>query len=34
MLCDMVTTAFHGAELAEIKHGDTVCITGIGGVGQ
>ena len=34
MLCDMVTTAFHGAELAEIKHGDTVAVLGIGGVGQ
>ena len=33
MLCDMVTTGFHGAELAEVKLGDTVCVIGIGPVG-
>lgn len=33
MLCDMVVTGFHGAELAEIKFGDTVCVIGIGPVG-
>lgn len=34
MISDMMTTAFHGAELAEIEFGDTVVIYGIGGVGQ
>lgn len=33
MLCDMVTTGFHGAELANIQFGDTVCVIGIGPVG-
>ncbi|SCK01931.1 NADP-dependent alcohol dehydrogenase [uncultured Clostridium sp.] len=33
MLCDMVVTGFHGAELAEVKLGDTVCVIGIGPVG-
>jgi alcohol dehydrogenase (NADP+) len=33
MLTDMVTTGFHGAELAEIKLGDIVCVIGIGPVG-
>ncbi|EDR21674.1 NADP-dependent alcohol dehydrogenase [Entamoeba dispar SAW760] len=33
MLSDMVTTGFHGAELANIKLGDTVCVIGIGPVG-
>ncbi|KAH0785568.1 NADP-dependent alcohol dehydrogenase [Histomonas meleagridis] len=33
MLCDMVTTGFHGAELADIKFGDIVCVIGIGPVG-
>ena len=33
MLCDMVTTGFHGAELAEIGFGDSVCVIGIGPVG-
>ena len=33
MLCDMVTTGFHGAELAKVKFGDTVCVIGIGPVG-
>ncbi|MDV0447309.1 NADP-dependent isopropanol dehydrogenase [Methanosarcinaceae archaeon Ag5] len=30
---DMVTTGFHGAELADIKFGDSVCVIGIGPVG-
>jgi threonine dehydrogenase-like Zn-dependent dehydrogenase len=30
---DMVTTGFHGAELADIKFGDTVVVIGIGPVG-
>lgn len=34
MISDMMTTAFHGAELAEIDYGDTVVVYGIGGVGQ
>ena len=34
MLCDMVTTGFHGAELAEIEYGDSVAVLGIGAVGQ
>ncbi|NLB29314.1 MAG: alcohol dehydrogenase catalytic domain-containing protein, partial [Clostridiales bacterium] len=33
MLSDMVPTGFHGAELADIKFGDTVCVIGIGPVG-
>ena len=33
MLPDMVVTGFHGAELAEIELGDTVCVIGIGPVG-
>ena len=33
MLTDMVVTGFHGAELADIKLGDTVCVIGIGPVG-
>ena len=33
MLCDMVVTGFHGAELAEVDFGDTVCVIGIGPVG-
>ena len=33
MLSDMVTTGFHGAELAGIRFGDVVCVIGIGPVG-
>ncbi len=33
MLTDMVSTGFHGAELAEIGFGDSVCVIGIGPVG-
>lgn len=33
MLCDMMTTGFHGAELANIELGDTVVCIGIGAVG-
>lgn len=33
MITDMMTTGFHGAELAEIKFGDSVCVMGIGPVG-
>lgn len=33
MITDMVTTGFHGAELADIKLGDTVAVLGIGPVG-
>lgn len=33
MACDMMTTGFHGDELAEIKLGETVCVIGIGPVG-
>ena len=33
MLSDMVPTGFHGAELAEVEFGDTVCVFGIGPVG-
>jgi threonine dehydrogenase-like Zn-dependent dehydrogenase len=33
MLSDMVPTGFHGAELADIQYGDTVCVIGIGPVG-
>jgi threonine dehydrogenase-like Zn-dependent dehydrogenase len=34
MLCDIFPTAYFGAELAEIKSGDTVCVFGLGPVGQ
>ena len=33
MLSDMVPTGFHGAELAQIEFGDSVCVIGIGPVG-
>lgn len=33
MLADMVPTGLHGAELADIQFGDTVCVIGIGPVG-
>ena len=33
MLSDMVPTGLHGAELADIQYGDTVCVIGIGPVG-
>lgn len=33
MLCDMVPTGFHGAELADIQYGDDVLVIGIGPVG-
>jgi threonine dehydrogenase-like Zn-dependent dehydrogenase len=33
MLSDMMPTGFHGAELAKIRFGDTVCVIGIGPVG-
>lgn len=33
MLSDMVPTGFHGAELADIRFGDTVLVVGIGPVG-
>ena len=33
MLSDMVTTGFHGSELADVKFGDTVVVVGIGPVG-
>ncbi|MDN5332509.1 MAG: isopropanol dehydrogenase [Tepidanaerobacteraceae bacterium] len=33
MISDMMTTGFHGAELAEIGLGDTVAVIGIGPVG-
>ena len=33
MLCDMMPTGLHGAELADIRFGDTVCVIGIGPVG-
>ena len=33
MIPDMVVTGFHGAELAGVKLGDTVCVIGIGPVG-
>jgi threonine dehydrogenase-like Zn-dependent dehydrogenase len=29
----MVPTGFHGAELADIQYGDSVCVIGIGPVG-
>lgn len=33
MVTDMMTTGFHGAELADIEFGDTVVVIGIGPVG-
>ncbi len=33
MLADMVPTGFHGAELADVQYGDSVCVIGIGPVG-
>ena len=33
MVCDMMPTGFHGAELADIQYGDDVCVIGIGPVG-
>lgn len=33
MLSDMVTTGFHGVELADVQFGDTVLVIGIGPVG-
>lgn len=33
MITDMMTTGFHGPELAEVKFGDTVIVFGIGPVG-
>lgn len=33
MVPDMMTTGFHGPELAEVKFGDTVAVLGIGPVG-
>ena len=33
MLSDMVPTGFHGAELADVRFGDSVCVIGIGPVG-
>lgn len=33
MLCDMVPTGFHGAELADVQYGDDVVVIGIGPVG-
>lgn len=33
MLCDMVPTGFHGAELAEVTFGEDVLVIGIGPVG-
>ena len=33
MLSDMIPTGFHGAELADIKYGESVCVIGIGPVG-
>ena len=33
MLSDMVPTGFHGAELADVQYGDSVCVVGIGPVG-
>ena len=33
MTVDMMTTGFHGAELAEVQIGDVVCVIGIGPVG-
>ena len=33
MISDMVPTGFHGAELADVQYGDSVCVIGIGPVG-
>ncbi|MTI18196.1 NAD(P)-dependent alcohol dehydrogenase [Rhodobacteraceae bacterium RKSG542] len=33
LLCDMMPTGFHAAELAQVKFGDNVCVIGIGPVG-
>jgi threonine dehydrogenase-like Zn-dependent dehydrogenase len=33
MLADMVITGFHGAEMADVKLGDSVVVIGIGPVG-
>ncbi len=33
MLSDMIPTGFHGAELAKVTFGDSVCVIGIGPVG-
>ncbi|MDD6213879.1 MAG: NAD(P)-dependent alcohol dehydrogenase [Firmicutes bacterium] len=33
MLCDMMPTGFHGAELADVEFGDSVLVIGIGPVG-
>ena len=33
MLSDMVPTGFHGAELADVQYGDSICVIGIGPVG-
>ena len=33
MLSDMVPTGLHGAELADVQYGDSVCVIGIGPVG-
>lgn len=33
MLCDMMPTGFHGAELAEVQFGESVLVIGIGPVG-
>jgi len=33
MLSDMVPTGLHGAELADVQYGETVCVIGIGPVG-
>ena len=33
MTVDMMSTGFHGAELADVKYGDTVVVIGIGPVG-
>ena len=33
MMCDMMTTGFHGAEMANVQFGSTVAVIGIGPVG-
>jgi len=33
MICDMMTTGFHGAELANVQFGSSVAVIGIGAVG-
>ena len=33
MLSDMVPTGFHGAELADVRYGESVCVIGVGPVG-